>query len=220
MGGQNAGHRFTVATREKLSISTHPCSFTIFIGMRAKLIVSIIIFISGLGGAAKADILFLRERKLNNLVSELLAVSSISKSSQPFTFARSSDGWIFISATCKGTGTVRVILDQEARGDAMIVRAGAGDSEAMRYIIKGAHTLKVECEGEISVEKLAVKAIPEMIGIVRKGGSSRKSASIPKPGRLRIISSTGAASTIRRRSWTGSSLTNSSSTGLFQNGPR
>src|SRR6058998_3731461 len=88
--------------------------------MRARLIAVVVIFIGGFAGAAEAGILFSGERKLNNLVSVLLEVSSISKSGQSFTFTRSSDGWIFISSTCKGKGTVRVIFDQES--DAVIVR--------------------------------------------------------------------------------------------------
>jgi len=76
---------------------------------------------------------------------------------------RSNDGWIFISTTCKGMGTVRVVLDQKAQRDVVIVHEGAGGSEAMRYVSKGGHTLRVECEGNISVERLAVNAIPELI---------------------------------------------------------
>jgi hypothetical protein len=45
----------------------------------------------------------------------------------------------------------------------VIVHASGGGSEAMRYVSKGGHALRVECEGEISVERLAVKAIPELI---------------------------------------------------------
>jgi len=60
-------------------------------------------------------------------------------------------------------GTVRVVLDQKAQRDVVIVHEGAGGSEAMRYVSKGGHTLRVECEGNISVERLAVNAIPELI---------------------------------------------------------
>src|ERR1044071_3665014 len=126
--------------------------------MNARLIASFI-FICGLAEAAHAGNLFTGERKLNNLVSELLAVSSVSKLSQPFAFSRSSDGWIFISAIARGRGTVRVILDQET----VIVHDNPGSAEAMRYVAKGAHTARVECQGEITLEKLAVKSIPELI---------------------------------------------------------
>src|ERR1051325_3762976 len=127
--------------------------------MSARLIASFIILVASLAEAADAEVLLTGERRLNNLVSELLTVSSISKSGQPLAFTCSSDGWIFISATFRSRGTARIILDQET----VIVRADAGVAEAMRYVTKGAHTFRVECQGEISVEKLTVKAIPELI---------------------------------------------------------
>jgi hypothetical protein len=131
--------------------------------MRVEPVAAVVIFLSGLAGEAEAAIASVGQRKLNNLVSELLAVSSISQSTQSFTFAHSTGGWIFLSATSKGIGTVRIVLDQETRRDFVIVQDGAGGSEAMRYVSKGAHTLRVECEGKISVERLAVKGIPELI---------------------------------------------------------
>ena len=133
--------------------------------MRARLIGSIVILACGLAGAADAKILFSGERKLNNLVSELLEVSSVSKSSKPSTFTRSSDGWIFILATCNGKGTVSVILDQKSGGDTVMVHDAEGGprGEAMRYVAKGQHTIQVECKGKVSVEKLVVKAILELI---------------------------------------------------------
>src|SRR6266568_3711211 len=67
--------------------------------MSAKLFVAIVILIAGFSGAAEAGILFSGEQKLNNLVSVLLEVASISESNQTFTFTRSSGGWIFISST-------------------------------------------------------------------------------------------------------------------------
>ncbi len=123
------------------------------------------IFLCGLIGAADGEILFSGDRRLNNLVAELLVVSSISESSKPFTFTRSSDGWIFISSTCNGKGTVRVVLDPGLREQTIMVHDGERGprGEAMRYVTKGAHAIQVECEGEAHVEKLEVKAIPELI---------------------------------------------------------
>ena len=111
-------------------------------------------------GLSEAEVLFAGERKLNNVVSELLQVSSLSQSGK-LSFSRPSDGWIFVSSTCKGTA--RVILDKES--DAMIVHDAEGSPrrEAMRYMTKGEHTIQVEGTGNINVEKLAVKAIPELI---------------------------------------------------------
>src|SRR5207249_6516236 len=138
----------------------HAASPSLFL-MKARLFASISISILGVVGTAGADVLFSGEKKLNNLVSELLEVSSISKSGQSFAFTRSSDGWIFISSTCEGS--VRVILDKES--DALIFHDAKGGSrrEAMRYVTKGEHTIQVEGRGDIDVEKLAVKAIPELI---------------------------------------------------------
>ncbi|MBI4657696.1 MAG: hypothetical protein HY735_02400, partial [Verrucomicrobia bacterium] len=131
--------------------------------MRARLIAQIAVLILGLAGVAAAEVLFSGERKLSNLVSELLEVTSISTVGQSFAFTRSSDGWIFVSAICKGKGTVRVVLDKES--DAVMVHnAQSGPlQEAMRFVAKGEHAIQVECQGGIRVEKLVVKAIPELI---------------------------------------------------------
>ncbi|MBI4662246.1 MAG: hypothetical protein HY735_25790 [Verrucomicrobia bacterium] len=131
--------------------------------MSPRLIVPIVSLICGLARSATAEIIISNERNLNNLVSVLLEVPSISKSSGPLTFARLSDGWIFVSTTCKGTGTVRVLLDQETWADSLLVHDGDAGKEAMRYVTKGAHTIQVECQDETIVEKLTVKAIPELI---------------------------------------------------------
>jgi hypothetical protein len=131
--------------------------------MDARLVASFLICIGGIAEAAGPEIPFKEERKLNNLVSELLAVSSISKASQPFTFTSSKEGWIFISATCKGAGTVRVTLDPQSPMETTVIQGGAGANEAMRYLPKGVHTIGVESQGEINVERLSVKAIPELI---------------------------------------------------------
>jgi len=114
---------------------------------------------------AHAGVRFSGERKLNNLVAELLEVSSISKSGKPLPFTRANDGWIFISAECRGSGTARIILDKALQGDTVIDHAAAGGrlSEGMRYVAKGRHTITVECSGRISVDRLVVKAIPELI---------------------------------------------------------
>src|SRR5438445_511083 len=119
--------------------------------------------ICGFAGVTEAKVLFSGEKKQNNLVAELLEAASISKTGNPLTFTRSSDGWIFISANYKGQGTVRIILDKA--NDPVIVRDADGGmvGEGMRHVTKGKHTLHVECKGSIRVEKLVVKAIPELM---------------------------------------------------------
>jgi hypothetical protein len=135
--------------------------------MKVTLVASILlsIFLCEIAGGAEATVLFSGEKKLNNLVSELFKASSISKSSNSFTFSRPSEGWIFISATYNGKGTAHIILDKASSGEAVIAHGADGGhlDEAVRYVAKGEHQIRVECEGGISVERLVVKAIPELI---------------------------------------------------------
>ena len=119
------------------------------------------VFLCGPARTAEGETLSSGERKLNNLVSELLEVTSLSESSRPLTFTRSGDGWILVSATCNGKGTARVLLNEEP--DPVIVHDGDGSGETMHYVAKGAHTIRVECQREATVNRLAVKAIPELI---------------------------------------------------------
>jgi hypothetical protein len=129
--------------------------------MRAALITFGLIFVCWLTRAAESETLFSGEKKLNNLVSVLLDVASIPNSNQSLTFTRSNDGWIFISARGKGTGWVRVFLNDESR--AVIVRDDDGRGEAMRFVIRGEQKIRVECQGAVVLDKLVVKAIPELI---------------------------------------------------------
>ena len=133
--------------------------------MSVRRIASLLIFICGVAGALEAGTLFSGEKKLNNFVSELLELSAISGPSNSFSFTRSSDGWVFISSICKGTGTARIILDKQLGGDPVIVHEpqAALAAEAMRYLAKGRHTIEVEAKGNIKVQKLSLKAIPELI---------------------------------------------------------
>ena len=120
-----------------------------------------VVILGGFTGNAFAAILFSGERKLNNLVSALLVVSAISNANQSFRLTRPSDGWVFVSATCRGKGTARVTLEKEV--NPLILQRDDGSAEAMRYLTRGTHALQAECTGEISVDKLVVKAIPELI---------------------------------------------------------
>jgi hypothetical protein len=114
---------------------------------------------------AEVKVLFSGERRRNNLVSELLEVSSISGPSTSFSFNRPGDGWVFISATCKGNGSVAIALDDSAKSDAVINhRATDGNpAEGVRFVKTGQHRIHVDCEGTARVERLVVKAIPDLI---------------------------------------------------------
>jgi hypothetical protein len=118
-----------------------------------------------LAACAEVKVLFSGERRRNNLVSELLEVSSISGPSTSFSFNRRGDGWVFISATCKGNGTVAIALDDSAKSDAVIIHraTGCNPAEGVRFVKTGQHRIHVDCEGTARVERLVVKAIPELI---------------------------------------------------------
>ena len=135
--------------------------------MRSALFASVALSVSlcNLAHAADAAVLFAGEKKQNNLVSVLLEASSIAKSGASFAFTRPAEGWIFLSAASKGKGTVYLFLDHASKAEAVLLHdTSAGrTAEAMRYVAKGEHRLRVEFEGEISLDKLVVKAIPDLI---------------------------------------------------------
>ena len=111
----------------------------------------------------RAEILFSGERKLNNFASELLNAKP--GESERFAFTRPSDGWIFVSLSCEGTGAVRVLLDKESSAESLVAEEvpGRPEREAIRWVGKGRHTLQLEGEGGPRVTGLVVRAIPELI---------------------------------------------------------
>jgi hypothetical protein len=105
------------------------------------------------------------EKKQNNLVSLLLETSRFSPDRQSFTFTRSTPGWIWISLTFPSHGETKVVLDPGPRRDVVLTHHGFIDTplEAMRYVGKGEHEIRVETDEVGRVDKLVVKAIPELI---------------------------------------------------------
>jgi hypothetical protein len=103
-------------------------------------------------------------RKLNNLVSERLVVSDIAGTGGEYSFARPSAGWVFVSTLSRGRGAMKVVFDK-SDGDPLIAHEPSRGNvdEAVRFVAKGAHRIRVQCDGDIRVEKLVVKAIPELI---------------------------------------------------------
>jgi hypothetical protein len=114
-------------------------------------------------------VVFSGEMKRNNLVSELLEVASISKSGNSFAFTRSRDGWIFVSAAYRGKGKLTVFLENAPGGQPVALYTAEGSDEkgqvgeAMRRVAKGKHSIRVECEGDVRVDKLMVRSIPDLI---------------------------------------------------------
>jgi hypothetical protein len=128
-------------------------------------LLSLTVLICPMPARAAGQVLFSGDRKENNLVSKLLEVAAIPGPRGSFSFVRSGDGWIFISAECRGNGKVAVNLDDAAKGDAVISQraADAEHAEGVRYVKKGTHHVHVACQGTAQVERLVVKAIPDLI---------------------------------------------------------
>lgn len=101
----------------------------------------------------------------NNLVTELYTSSDISQPNSSLVFTRSEPGWIFVAATLSGSGTATLVLEDPAAGDTVIARGSENEQtvEAFRVVTQGEHRLRVECDGEIRVKKLIIKAIPELV---------------------------------------------------------
>ncbi|HUW60759.1 MAG TPA: hypothetical protein VMZ06_07100 [Candidatus Bathyarchaeia archaeon] len=58
-----------------------------------------------------------------------------------------------------------MFLDNAPPGDAIVVSSPGAPNpvEAVRHVAKGEHTLRIDCQGGIRVDRFVVKAIPELI---------------------------------------------------------
>lgn len=125
---------------------------------------SVLVFACSLSAALHSNTSIPEGRRLNNLVTLLLDVVP-APTTESFPFVRPSDGWIFISFTIRGEGTIRLTLDKASPGETSVNPApGSGPiHEAMHHVTKGRHILQIERTGTISLEHLTVKAIPELM---------------------------------------------------------
>ncbi len=114
--------------------------------MKAAIITQLFILACGLAYAADSAATFSGEKKLNNLASMLLEAAALPESPRSLAFTRSREGWVFIALTCRGKGTVRLVLDPQAEGGQVLLEDGEGGArlEAMRYVTQGPHTLRLE----------------------------------------------------------------------------
>lgn len=112
------------------------------------------------------EVVFTGEKRRNNLVSDLLEVDAISKSGNSFSFHRPQDGWIFVSATCKGKVAIRLAGEADKPPVELIAAEDSKEGqtvEAVRKIAQGDHRILVECDGTATVSKLIVRSIPELV---------------------------------------------------------
>ena len=70
------------------------------------------VFVFDSGARAESDVIFSGQKRLNNLVTELLEVAKISRPSGTFKFKRLHPGYIFVTADCRGKGTAILKLDE------------------------------------------------------------------------------------------------------------
>lgn len=103
-------------------------------------------------------------KKLNNFVTVLLDAAPAS-GTESFSFIRPTAGWIFISYATRGEGSVNLTLDKGGPEYAAIYpdSENGGTHEAFHYVSQGHHILHVERPGGVSLQRLTVKAIPELI---------------------------------------------------------
>ena len=101
---------------------------------------------------------------LNNWVTELLSVTP-GKDAKQFTFVNPRKGWVFIATTgtCRGRGEVALTVDKEPKAAIRHRKAGRDVLEAMRFLAEGEHTVSVRATNGSRVEKLVVRAIPEIV---------------------------------------------------------
>ena len=101
-------------------------------------------------------------QRLNNLTALLLEAAP-TRAGETFSFTRPRDGWVFISAATTGDGEARLTLDGNEQ-DTILLSGGAGPAhEAMRHVIAGDHLLRAAAGSTATVDKITVKAIPELI---------------------------------------------------------
>jgi hypothetical protein len=133
--------------------------------LRPVVLLLVAFFVSDSAATAESRIVFSGEQRRNNLVAELLEVASITPPGSSFTFKRRNAGYIFVTADCRGEGTVTLKLDDAPELLAVIQNDAETPkrTEAVRIVSPGEHKLSVASVGEIRVEKLVVKAIPELI---------------------------------------------------------
>ena len=111
-------------------------------------------------------------RWLNNLVAELLNVTPIDDPSQKeWFFTNPREGWVFIASTAKVKGSEKlwITIDEAPKEHAVIFHQdtlSSGDlsyEEAMCYLTAGKHTVKFWKYGQPTVERLIIRAIPELL---------------------------------------------------------
>ena len=106
-------------------------------------------------------------RVLNALVTELLRLEQPPRTQQEYRFVNPRDGWIFVASTAKvgEGGRLQILLDPPGDSTPQLIEHVKGERtlEAMRLLPAGEYRLRLVANGDLSVERLIVRAIPELI---------------------------------------------------------
>lgn len=114
------------------------------------------------GSVFGRDKAFEKVKVQNNLCWELVDVRPGGRADDAYVFSLPVDRWVFMRSEAEigRDGGVRVTVDSER--EAAIVHSKSGTLEAMRYLKKGSHTVRLRDEGRGRVTRLVVRAIPAL----------------------------------------------------------
>jgi len=104
-------------------------------------------------------------KPLNNLVTQLLDVERPPDANLlEYRFTNPRDGWVFFSAHANPSlrATVTVAL-RDSTEDVLATIARPDVAEAMRRLPAGPHVLVVRSTGPANIERITVRAIPELV---------------------------------------------------------
>lgn len=143
---------------------------------------------------------------LNNLVSTLIE-SNLSSDKQ-FSFALPKESWIYLklSSTVSGAGYTRAAVNDKAATTLQVTTANLGLPEAMFYLPKGVHTVRVSSSGTATATSLTVRQIPEIAFFQISASSSpnavnRSYSTLMSNGILQNYNVIGSSSTADTPSW-------------------
>jgi len=98
---------------------------------------------------------------LNNFVTELLNSSPRRGGRIGFEFENPREGWVFVQIVPSGGG--KAVLFVDGREAPLRPWARPPALEAFRLLPKGRHRVEVACGGGVKVERLIVRAVPEIL---------------------------------------------------------
>ncbi len=129
------------------------------------LLLSTSFFVFNSTGLAESRDKAAAEERQNNLVTILLKTGKVAQPNQSFAFHPRRGGFVFLAVACQGKGTATFRLDDLPEPIAVVQRTADGieHAEALKDVSAQEHTLHIACDGEIRIEQLVIKAIPELV---------------------------------------------------------